>query len=69
MPGKMVEEAKPKFTKFLQDVLTTYKEEFLVFGMTVKDHRLGAFYFKYLAGRSSFSKFAEALKMILTLSH
>ena len=34
--------------------------------MTVKDHSLVAFYFKYLEGRSSFSNFAEVMKIILT---
>ena len=65
----MVEEAKSKFTKFFQDIVTNHKEEFLGFSMAVKDHRLDVFYFKYLEGRSSFSNFAEALKVVLTLSH
>ena len=49
--------------------MATHKEEFLRSDMAVKDHRLGVFYFKYLEGRSSFSNFAEALKMVLTISH
>lgn len=68
MPGKMVEEVKREFTKFLQDV-TAHKEEFLGFDMAVKDHFLNAFCFKYLEGRLSFSNFAESLKMVLTLCH
>ena len=65
----MVEKAKHEFTKFLQDVVTTHKEEFLGFDMAVKNHRLDAFCFKYLEGRSFFLNFAEALKMTLTPCH
>lgn len=43
MPGKMVKKAKRKFTKFLQDVVTTHTEEFFGFDMAVKDHDLDAF--------------------------
>lgn len=43
MPGKMLEKAKRKFTKFLQDVVTTHIEEFFGFDMAVKDHDLDVF--------------------------
>ena len=49
--------------------MTTHKEQFFGFDKAVKNHRLDAFYFMFLEGRLLFSNFAEALKMILTLSH
>ena len=64
--GKIVEDAKWEFTKFLQDIVAVHKEEFLAFD--IKDQRLDAFYFGYLEGRPSLSNLAEVLKVILTLS-
>ena len=69
MPGKMFEQAKGEFITFLQDAVTTHEEKFWGFDRALKDHRLDAFYFKYLERKSSFSDFAEALKMILSLFH
>ena len=72
MLGKIVKEAKREFTKFLQDIVTIHKEEFLEVWYYCKRSLVGWFLFqvfpsKYL--KLLFSNFAEALKMILTLSH
>ena len=69
MSWNMVEEAKHEFTRFLRDIVTNHKEEFLGFSMDVNEHCLNAFYFKYLEGRSSFLNFTETSKIFLTFSH
>ena len=62
MSGRIIEEVKCGFNRFLQSIANTSKEEFLEFDMTVKDHCLDEFYFKYLEKVSLLLKLAEALK-------
>ena len=69
MSSKMVKDAKLQFDRFVQDVVVVHKEEFLEFDYANKGHRLDAFYFTYLPGKSAYSSFSESLKIILTLSH
>ena len=59
--GKIVEDAKWEFTKFLQDIVAVHKEEFLAFD--IKDQRFDVFYFSYLERRPSLSNLTEVLKM------
>ena len=56
--GKVAEDAKREFTKFLQDIVAVHKEEFLAFD--IKDQ-----HFSYLEGRPSLSNLTEVLKVIL----
>lgn len=62
------EEAKQKFSKFLS-VVNERRENFIEFDVTAESHRLDTFYWKLFEVTSLFKKLAEALKIILTLSH
>ena len=45
------------------------REDFIEFDVTAESYRLDTFYWKLLEGTSLFKRFAEVLKIILTLSH
>ena len=67
LPESYAEVAKqcPKFRSMVKE----RGEDFIEFNVTAKYHCLDTFYWKLLEGTSSFKKFAEVLKIILTLLH
>ena len=69
LSDKVVEQTKQEYSQFAQEVAITQKDEFLGFDVVIRDHRLDTFFFKFLEGRSSFSNFANVLKIIVTMSH
>ena len=45
------------------------REDFIEFDVTTESHRPDTCYWKFLGGTNSFKKFADVLRIALTLSH